>query len=380
MDSKLEALRKSPLFKEFSEESLREVAALAREISLPKGEFLFHEADSGEAFYVLVQGKVEILKKDEVRLAELGEGDVFGEMASMGSFKREASVRTTESSIFLELFFKKLPREIQNELSPKFSQVLVSRIKEGNVLAAEAVQKQLEHFQARSHLGNMLIYLLWLIFLYIYAIQALSIFEVQVISSTVITIPVLLFFGTFMFFLMKKSPFALREYGFTLKDWLKNLISSFFWTIPLLAFTYFAKWAMVKFVPQYAGLKVIDFSAALSQEEGGAGLLLIIVLIAAYLIFVPVQEIIYRGAMQTTLEKLLVTKRKKLVSIFVSNLPFSLIHLHLSFTLTIIVYFYGLVWGWMFARQRSLVGCIFSHLIVGLIAFFILSIQKVLPV
>ena len=57
-----------------------------------------------------------------------------------------------------------------------------------------------------------------------------------------------------------------------------------------------------------------------------------------------------------------------------------MIHLHLSFSLAVVVYSYGVYWGWMYARQRTLIGCCINHFLVGIWAFFIVGIQDFLVV
>ncbi len=60
------------------------------------GEEIVREGEVGECMYVIVSGKAEVLKRQgagEVRLALLGEGDFFGEMAVFDRETRSATVR-----------------------------------------------------------------------------------------------------------------------------------------------------------------------------------------------------------------------------------------------------------------------------------------------
>lgn len=369
-------------FKNLSKEHRRILTSHAKEVHLNPGQALFKEGDYGETFYLIATGQIEIFKRDIV-LALLEKGDVLGEMAAIGEHKRSATARAKRSSTLWEISLETLSekpegKEIAEKIYEHFSGMLAERVKGGNITTVEAIQKQLIHEKARSHLGNALTYLMLLIFIYIYAIKAIDLLNIQVISSTLISIPVLIVFGVFMLVLIKKTGYPWSDYGFTMKDWKKHLITSFLLTLPLLVVIFLFKWAVIKNFSSFRELHVISISPSLSHDVPYTPTLFVI-LVAAYLIFVPVQEIIYRGAMQTTLEKLLLSKHSTWLAILISNLPFSLIHLHLSFILTLIVYFFGVFWGWMFAWQRSLVGCIFSHLITGFWGFFIIGIQDILP-
>ena len=228
-------------------------------------------------------------------------------------------------------------------------------------------------------MGNFLINIIVLIFLYFYAFRTLTILDIHVVSSTVISVPILIIFAVVMLRMIRKVDLPWSAYGFTLKGWGKALVESFLWSIPLLVFIFLIKWVMIHYDPLFHDVPLFNVSPALapgSQQE--PNYLLFAILVVSYLIFVPVQEIIYRGAMQSTLEQFLLGKHRTLQSILISNLPFSMIHLHLSFLLTIVVYFVGVYWGWMFARQRTLVGCTFSHIVLGLWGFFIIGIQDIL--
>jgi CRP/FNR family cyclic AMP-dependent transcriptional regulator len=78
---------------------------------LKKGEVLFREGDPSEAMYVIQTGKVAILKSkgtSEILLAELGPGDMLGEMAFFDGKPRSASARAAADTVIIELPFKAL--------------------------------------------------------------------------------------------------------------------------------------------------------------------------------------------------------------------------------------------------------------------------------
>lgn len=78
---------------------------------LKKGEYLFREGDASEAMYVIKSGKLAILKtkgNSEIQLAEVGPGDMVGEMAFFDNKPRSASVRATVDTTAIELPFKSL--------------------------------------------------------------------------------------------------------------------------------------------------------------------------------------------------------------------------------------------------------------------------------
>ena len=69
--------------------------------------WIVREGEEGHAFYLIVEGDVEVLKhagcSHEVRLATLHQGDVFGEMCILCTMPRAASIRTLDEAKIIEI-------------------------------------------------------------------------------------------------------------------------------------------------------------------------------------------------------------------------------------------------------------------------------------
>ena len=88
----LDAIRSVPLFASLDDEATRELRSLPRTRDASKGTPLFRAGDVGDAMYLIESGRVRIAVSDEdkkeIVLAELAQGDFFGEMAIIDGKQR----------------------------------------------------------------------------------------------------------------------------------------------------------------------------------------------------------------------------------------------------------------------------------------------------
>ena len=90
-DAKMKLLKSVPLFAGCSKTELRQLARIADEIDLREGTVLTREGRSGREFFVLIDGTAEVTKEGK-RIADVGSGDWFGEIALLTDQPRTATV------------------------------------------------------------------------------------------------------------------------------------------------------------------------------------------------------------------------------------------------------------------------------------------------
>lgn len=90
------------------------------------------------------------------------------------------------------------------------------------------------------------------------------------------------------------------------------------------------------------------------------------------------QEIVFRGGIQSYLQFFLQGKYRTVLAILTTSVMFGMMHLVFSTRLALSIIFLSIFWGWMFARQKTLMGVVLSHMLIGTWAFFILGIQQFL--
>lgn len=87
-------LKAIPVFASLDDRTLRGIATFATESSVPAGKQLVKEGDYAYEFMAIEEGEAEVIRGGE-KLATLGPGDFFGEIAVLEKTLRTASVVAT---------------------------------------------------------------------------------------------------------------------------------------------------------------------------------------------------------------------------------------------------------------------------------------------
>jgi hypothetical protein len=99
-------LKKQYLFHGLNEAQLAHVVARFERFDVPAGHIVLEEGSRGASFYFIYQGRVKITRRDgprQVKLADYGAGEYFGEESLLFDRPRSTSVTTLEATTLLRL-------------------------------------------------------------------------------------------------------------------------------------------------------------------------------------------------------------------------------------------------------------------------------------
>ena len=145
----IQMLRRVPFFSEMEPSKLKLLAFSSDRVTYMAGEDLFRQGDMGDAAYVLLTGKVDVLvdtPSGQIKLAEMSGNAIVGEIAILCDGVRTATVRASTSVEALrvgkEQFFK-LMLDFP-DITIKVMRVLAERLTSTTTELSKA-KAQLEH-------------------------------------------------------------------------------------------------------------------------------------------------------------------------------------------------------------------------------------------
>ncbi|MEN8193906.1 MAG: cyclic nucleotide-binding domain-containing protein [Bacteroidota bacterium] len=144
-------IKNTPLFENLGRSNFKHLYALLNHRSYKSNEYVFHQGDPGNAFYIIVEGSIKIIQTSEenkeILSTELHRGDFLGELALIEDDIRPASAVALSNSklavIFksdLDSFMKKYPLA-GVEIMRNLSHILSTRLKNLNTDFTELLDK-----------------------------------------------------------------------------------------------------------------------------------------------------------------------------------------------------------------------------------------------
>ena len=140
-----DVLRRAPLFAALDDEQAAELRASMSEVTLARGDSLFHEGDPGDRLYVVMEGKVKLHRTSpdgrENMLAVLGPGELIGELSLFDPGPRTATATAVTDTRLARLKKSSLRPWLNNrpEIAEQLLRVLARRLRRTNDALADLI-------------------------------------------------------------------------------------------------------------------------------------------------------------------------------------------------------------------------------------------------
>lgn len=145
------ALSNVPVFNGLSRKELREVDNIIHRREYQAGETIFHQGDPGLGMYIIIQGRVQIVNKQDpdnpIIYSELGNGDFFGDLSLVDESDRSATALASADTRIIAFFRPELKDiltrfpSLGNKILLNLAQVIAQRLRKTNDLLIDAQQQ-----------------------------------------------------------------------------------------------------------------------------------------------------------------------------------------------------------------------------------------------
>lgn len=138
----------TPLFSDLEPQELSRIFDMLKSSTVQQDEHICKEGDTGDSIFVVAQGMVRVTRRaqdgQEIRLADLGSGDFFGEFGYFANSIRQATVTAAEQTTLLEVSREDMDRLVQE--FPRVKEVMLKFYKErvlDNLLALSPLFREI---------------------------------------------------------------------------------------------------------------------------------------------------------------------------------------------------------------------------------------------
>ena len=141
-DTKVDSLRRAPLFAELSKDELRDIAKMTEDLEVEPGKVLCREGEAAQEFFVIIDGEAEVVRGGDV-IRTLSDGDFFGEIALIEEIPRTATVTAAKPLRFFVLtrqaFWRTIERnpEVERKILRALARRVLSTAKDDLTLASD---------------------------------------------------------------------------------------------------------------------------------------------------------------------------------------------------------------------------------------------------
>ena len=340
----------------------------------PSGALIVRCGDVADSLGLVLQGTLQVWREERgvrAELSTLQPGDWFG-TSSLGAGVRTASVSAQTDAEVAFLHPQALMRQLGQGEQPRdpLALLLLTLLCAQNAqLAAStdtvmrAAQEKLRAARVRARAGTAVAVLVSLLSVYAYVADALATAQGRSLELVSLSVAGLASLGAAVYVRQAQLPWS--SFGLTTLHLRTALQAALLWSAAFVGVATLIKGAGLLLLPLWSTQPLLLPMALSPGELGWVG---------AYLLSCLVQEFAARSFLHTAMEQLFEAPYAARRAALLSNLVFSVFHLHYSVLFAAMTFLVGLVYSAYWIRHRSLPGVTVLHAITGLWAMDVLGL------
>lgn len=368
-------LLKFNLFSGLSEDEIKVLLPYLHPLYLSAGQILTQEHQSADYMYLVEKGSLEVFKNDsetgqQHTIATLSKDSVIGEMALVDSQPRSASVRAIETATLYAISIqdiKKLSKkhlEVYTRILENTGKEISTRLRYTNEVTISALTRQMR-------MGHFLITTIIVLCLYAFLLKFMPDLVRKTHNDVTQSLIILISVVFPVLYYIKFRKYSMSKNWFNTHHWQKNIAEVVIYTLPILALVVAFKAYLIYKLPQLPHQQLFNgpFIHSITPK--------FLIFLCIYLLGCPIQEFIVRGILQESLQIFLTGPFVVLRSILVSNIFYSTIHFYLPMTYTLAALLFGFYLGWLYSKQKTLLGVTVAHAIIGVWVIYIVGVNSI---
>lgn len=374
------SLQQSPLYAGLDPAEVDRIVRAQPARSYVAGELVIAEGSANDRIFVVEAGEMAVWKgpvgaTGGMKVAVLQEGDCFGEMSVLRSQPTTASLVAVTNATVREIDARHLAGDNGaggGRVALNLARILVDRLTRGT----EALQaKHADEMRANARLMSALMMVgrtLVALSFYVFLLPLAAWLKPVLPSDSLISFSVIIGLGIMTWTYQRHSGLPRLDFGLNFARWPRQVARGVMWTVPWLALAVLGKWIWIQANP--GTMRLFEPERALNAAAGMhwpqwwlfAG---------GYAVMSFAQEYV-RAVVQGALALFYraVRQQERWKSLLIANLIFAILHVHLSAVFALLSFAAGLLWGWIFQRERSYLAAATSHALTGVWVVFIVGV------
>ena len=367
-------LRQLPFLRSLADAELLLLGRAVEHLSLPAGTRVMREGEPSAGLYLVFRGSVEVIKAadstapagdgGDLVIHRIERGSVFGEMSFIDGDPASATIRAAAdcellriTPAALDVLENETTVPLRDRLNGAVALAVIRRLRLLSDNHVRALQREIEQVRLRSEFERF-----FMATVVLFGIASL----VQKLIQTDVS-PWAHMAYSWGFLLLSVAPmawFARRqrrswaEFGVTLTGWRRSLLEGLGVTAVLTGVALLVAQLGVR----APGAPLLTFGSVASYTGPQFALFVL-----GYPLHSFLQEFIGRGVIQNTLAHFM-PQAGRMVPILLTSALFGVYHLYVSISFALLTVAVSMLFGWLYARHRTLCGVTVLHTAIGLVS------------